>query len=156
MMKALSLTRPWPWAFINGPHPKRVENRSWKPPTYIIGKTIALHAAKSWDEEDREYIADVTGLDVPPRKEHPDSLIFAVCRIVDCLGEREAIKLSDEQFYDWFFGPFGWLIEDFYALPEPVPCKGAPSLWSVPPEVEVEIRQQIGNAPAALAAKLLR
>jgi hypothetical protein len=150
-MKALSLTRPWPWVFLHGPNPKRIENRSWAAPGFIIGQTIALHAAKSWSESGRKFIADVTGLDVPPEHEHRHSEIFAVCRITGCVD----IGADDEHLdgqEDWFFGPFGWLVEDFYALPEPVPIKGAQGLWYVnqarlrikdtPDDVETAIRMQ--------------
>lgn len=38
---ALTLWRPWAWAIIHGP--KRVENRTWKPPASFIGKRIGIH-----------------------------------------------------------------------------------------------------------------
>ena len=71
IIRGLSLTRPWPFAFRHG---KRVENRSWRPSGKLVGCYIALHAAQSFSEEDREFIAMVTGLDVP------HSEIFAVAR----------------------------------------------------------------------------
>ena len=75
IIRGLSLTRPWPFAFVNGPEPlqKRVENRSWKPPQFIIGNYLALHAAKSWAEDGREFIADVLGMDVPDNSNSPHS-----------------------------------------------------------------------------------
>lgn len=132
-VRGLSLTRPWPWSFVNGPFPKRIENRSWPPPRSIISTHyIALHAAKSWDEEDREFIEDVTGIAVPPRTEHPDSNIFAVCRVptyVD-INQRSFNESAIQQDQRrWFFGPYGWIIADFVALVEPVFCKGAQGLW---------------------------
>ncbi len=74
-IRGLSLTRPWPWAFVNGPRElqKRVENRSKKPPAALVGHYVALHAAQSWDEGDREFISRVMGLPVPPKAEHPHS-----------------------------------------------------------------------------------
>lgn len=35
----------------------------------------------------------------------------------------------------WFIGPYGWVLTDVVTLAEPVPCKGAQGLWTVPPEV---------------------
>lgn len=43
----------------------------------------------------------------------------------------------------WFTGPYGWLLTDVIALPEPIPCKGSQGLWTVPVEVEAEINRQV-------------
>jgi hypothetical protein len=128
IIRGLSLTRPWPFAFVAqyGGEPKRVENRSWYPPDYIVGNYIALHAAKSWDEEDREYIADITGLYVPSKKESAHSEIFAVCRVRGYALNPGDVPANQRQ---WFFGPYGWLLDDYVQLDEPVPCVGARGLW---------------------------
>lgn len=130
-VRGLSLTRPWPWAFVNGPVPKRIENRSWFAPKSIISThQIALHAAKSWDETDREFIADTSGLIVPPKNEHPDSIIFAVCRVSHCFEYQDRPGILNEDSQDiWSFGPVCWVIKDFVELVELVPCKGAQGLW---------------------------
>lgn len=130
-VRGLSLTRPWPWAFLNGPFPKRIENRSWKPSHSVMAiYHVALHAAKSWDEDDREFIEDATGIAVPPRDQHVHSAIFAVCRIPRYVDENDAYTTLEEAQQFWFFGPFGWVISDFVSLIAPVPCKGALGLWS--------------------------
>lgn len=130
-VRGLSLTRPWPWAFVNGPFPKRVENRSWKPPHSIISTHhIALHAAQSWDEDDRDVIELITGIYVPPRDQHVHSALFAVCRITDCVEADEVERVIDPSQQRWFFGPNGWSISDFVKLIAPVACKGAQGLWS--------------------------
>ena len=56
-MKALTLWRPWPWAFIVAGKP--LENRSWHPPENLRGQRLGLHAGKTfsttgatWIEED--------------------------------------------------------------------------------------------------------
>ena len=129
-VRGLSLTRPWPWAFVNGPRPKRIENRSWKPPRSIMATHhIALHAAKSWDEDDRKFIEDATGIHVPPRDEHLHSAIFAVCRIPTYVDGSNAATMLEESQMFWFFGPYGWIVEDFVPLVAPVACKGAQGLW---------------------------
>ncbi|HEX7313263.1 MAG TPA: hypothetical protein VF297_05055 [Pyrinomonadaceae bacterium] len=124
----MSLTRPWPFAFDNGPVPKRVENRGWKPRDYV-GHYVALHAAKSWDEDGREFIADKTGLYVPSDAESPRSQIFAVCRYVGHVTSATDRRLKNGQDA-WFFGPVGWLLGDYVRLVEPVPCVGARGLWT--------------------------
>ena len=128
-VRGLSLTRPWPWAFVNGPFPKRIENRSWKPARTIVETHhIALHAAQSWDEHDRDVIELITGIYVPPKDQHLHSAIFAVCRVSDVFEEDEMDKIEPSQ-QRWFFGPNGWLISDFVRLIAPVACKGAQGLW---------------------------
>ena len=149
MIRGLSLTRPWPFAFKHG---KRVENRSWRPSGTLKGCWIALHAAKSWSEDDREYITNATGLYVPTKKECPDSQIFALARwdgeIILPTPETEEPDLIPggwplpEDQEKWFFGPFGWLLKDYFELPEPVGCDGALSLWKLPTPVLDEVRRQ--------------
>ena len=39
----------------------------------------------------------------------------------------------------WFVGPCGWVLADVVTLAEPVPCKGAQGLWTVPPDVLAKI-----------------
>lgn len=37
--RALTLAQPWPWAFPF----KNVENRTWQPPKWMLGRYFALH-----------------------------------------------------------------------------------------------------------------
>lgn len=126
-IRGLSLTRPWPFAFNHRPVPKRVENRGWRPHDYV-GNYVALHAAQSWDEDDREFIADKTGLYVPSNRESPHSQIFAVARYAGCVEDEDDARLGEQRV--WFFGPVGWLLDDYVELAEPVPCTGARGLWT--------------------------
>lgn len=54
-------------------------------------------------------------------------------------------KLTDQElaFGDYSEGRFASLLANTHRLPEPVPCKGALSLWDVPPDVEAQIRVQL-------------
>ncbi|MEW6212848.1 MAG: hypothetical protein AB1631_31280 [Acidobacteriota bacterium] len=147
IIRALSLTRPWPFAFLNGPEEerKRVENRSWQPPTFICGQYLALHAAKSWDEGDRRWIANTTGLYVPSDEESPHSQIFAVCRCVGFVWKQEMLAPSQRK---WWIGPYGWVLEDVRALPEPIPSRGYQRLWGLPCEIERRIETFLQREPA--------
>ena len=148
VMKALSLTRPWPFAFLNGPERlrKRIENRTWRPPDKIIGRQILLHAAKSWDENGREFISKVLGVPVPDKRASQQSVLFARCtvegsieswdqsRFFDCLGPEQ------EQ---WFFGPHGWILSDLIAIPRPIFCTGRLGLWDVPASLWQNVKDQL-------------
>ena len=129
-IKGLSLTRPWPFAFLNGPleHQKRVENRTWQPPSDLIGHFIALHAAKSWDEDDRRYIARCCGMPVPDKAGSPHSEIFAICKLTGFVTEQSDPRLPVEQ-WKWFSGPYGWLLDEVVPLIHPVRCSGEQGLW---------------------------
>ncbi|MGA9769137.1 MAG: hypothetical protein WBV94_08860 [Blastocatellia bacterium] len=129
-IRGLSLTRPWPFAFVNGPPEiqKRVENRSWLVPAHLRGCYIALHAAKSWDEGDREIISDALGIDVPAKAESAHTQIFAVCQINICAQPNDSrIRLPQRR---WVMGPYVWICENFVKLIEPVICTGAQGLWT--------------------------
>lgn len=103
---------------------------------------LALHAAQSYSEDDRQFIADVTGLYVPDRSEAPHSEIFAVCRADGYVDKDTDPYLPVEQ-RPWFFGPFGWVLTDYVQLVEPVPCKGAQKLWRLSEDVERAVRAQL-------------
>lgn len=158
VIRGLSLTRPWPFAFIAQPRlhgiaPKLIENRSWSPPRKLIGHFIALHAAKSWSEDDRAFIAELTGLDVPSKAESPDSEIFAVCMLGGFIEHDQDFRLRPEQ-RQWFFGPYGWLLTEFVRLRNPVPCSGAQGLWGFDqkPEVLTRLREAYAESRVKLAA----
>jgi ribonuclease HI len=124
-VRGLSLTRPWPFAFQYG---KRVENRSWAPPKNHIGQWIALHAAKSWSDDDRRYIAERLHRYVP---EEPPGNIFALARLVGFVKSEDDSRLPASQ-HQWFFGPYGWLLDGYWEV-SPVTtrieCPGAQGLW---------------------------
>lgn len=48
-MKVLTVRQPWAWAIIHGG--KDIENRSWSPPSSLIGERFAIHAALSFDRQ---------------------------------------------------------------------------------------------------------
>lgn len=138
-IRGLSLTRPWPFAFVNSSPKapaKRIENRSWSVPDSIRGQYLALHAAQSWSESDREFIADTMGLSVPRKFNSPHSEIFAVCRVIGVTETINDAAIPPEQRV-WFFGPYGWLLDDFVELLKPVPCVGARSVWKFDDKPEV-------------------
>jgi hypothetical protein len=139
-MKALSISQPWAWAILHAG--KRIENRDWKPPKWIIGQTIAIHAAKSWDENAAEFIDKASGeilvvpelakLCPPYRKDHIAGAIVGTCKIHSVIENAEDAPLLQE---GWFMGDYGWVLHDVKLLEHPVPCRGALGFWDVPPDV---------------------
>lgn len=145
-IRGLSLARPWPFAFTDGPieRRKRVENRSWMPSRGMMGHFIALHAAKSYDEADREFITRTLGVEAPSKSDSRHSEIFAICRVVAVVSSEKDPRLDSfgaESQRRWFFGPWGWLLADFCALNRPVACGGSQGLWTIPENVLTEVRR---------------
>lgn len=73
-LKALTLWRPYSDAIAKGP--KRVENRSWRPPDSQIGRFIAIHAGKRY-----EPASWWPGGYVPPIEAECPTGIVAVARL---------------------------------------------------------------------------
>lgn len=138
-MKALSIKQPWLWAITN--LDKRIENRTWKPPLWIIGQRIALHASKQYDNAGRMAIKEICGTIPLAKYELSLGYIVATAKITGWVNERGfgtglGLFLPSTLIDDkWFFGPIGWILEDVQLLDEPIPCKGALRLWNVPQEI---------------------
>lgn len=118
-MKALSIRQPWAWCILHG---KPVENRSWWTP--YCGPLL-LHAAKGMTREEYEECAAFAaglGLTVPPPADLPRGGIIGRARLTRCT------TLHDSP---WFFGPYGFVLDDVEALPF-TPLKGALGLFDVP------------------------
>jgi hypothetical protein len=152
--RALSIQQPWASAIAYGP--KRVENRTWSAPPWIIGQTIALHASKGpdWDAPEKAWIA--AGL-VPyrygdPRKAWTASLVLgAVVALAEVTGCHHAtgcpVSGGDAPWplcSPWAArGQFHIVLDHVRPLRIPVPCKGALGLWKLPADVELAVREQL-------------
>ena len=64
--------------------------------------------------------------------------IVGVVRVVGWCDECSSASDSE-----WFSGPVGWRLEKPIALPQPVPCKGAQGLWTLPVMIESAVREQL-------------
>lgn len=136
-MKALTLHRPWSWAVCHAG--KDVENRSWVPPLFLDGLDFAIHSARTYDVDGGVWISATFGLKVPLAP--PESCVVAVARLGGVLLPDAAGPKSP-----WHVaGQHGWLLDDVRVLAEPVPCRGAQGLWTLPPDVEERVLAQIGG-----------
>lgn len=162
-MKALTFWRPWTDAIVHGP--KRVENRTWRPPESMLGQQIAIHAGQRYEVGDWPWPGDYD----PPSKAKSPTGIVGVARILGYLsigpdGRRvrslalsvttpEAhakIRAQLEQLDGdpWWSGPCGWLLGEVVAI-EPVPCLGARQLWEVPQAMATLVRSRALEARRA-------
>ncbi len=157
-MKAFSMTQPWATLVAIGA--KKIETRSFK--TNYRGP-VAIHAAKRfprdiqtlcytpvfWDALDKGLKRDYPESTKAIAKFLPLGMVVAVCELRVCtvipavqlhgVSGGVQIKLPPDEpelsFGDYTPGRFAWFLCNVRALPEPIPAKGALSLWEwTPPE----------------------
>lgn len=155
-MRGLTLWQPMAWAVAEGHKP--VENRVWPLPRPLMGEHFAVHAGKKYDAAWAAMIRDEFGLDVPPREQLALGAVVAVATFVACVDERECAALTPGALYPmgvsapleavrrWFSGPYGFLLGNVRKLSEPIPCRGFQGLWTLPPQIEALVIDQVGNA----------
>lgn len=131
-MRALSLTQPWASLVAMGA--KQVETRSWST-TFRGG--LVIHAAKGFPPWAKDLCATAPFSQfVPDASALPLGAIVAVCYVASV--EQTELTVVDEQeraFGDYAPGRWAWRLSRIRALPEPIPCRGALGLWTVPDDV---------------------
>lgn len=126
-MMTLSIRQPWSSAIIH--LGKRVENRTWY--TKYRGPFL-IHAAKTISREDMldfDAVAAVAGVKFDGTGTLPLGCIIGQADLVDCiaLGDR---KRKPAHASPWFFGPYGFVLENVKPLPPRV-CKGRLGFFDV-------------------------
>jgi len=158
-MKTLSLTQPMAWAIFHG---KDVENRAWN--TYYRGPLL-IHASKGFNREHYNWIAAnenrlVCVLPQPHELVHGALIgIVNLVRVMkhssyqtkepmsghdvsigDKQRELEYLGRTDSAWCShWFFGPYGFVLEDAREFNKPIPYRGALGLFEVPGEVYISL-----------------
>lgn len=126
-MKALTLWQPWCAIIVDGytriDDPKIIENRPWKPWASIIGKRIALHAGKHYDEEVADKLFPIVSLGGIR-----EGVLGAI------LGTAIVTGFVTKSTSRWWIGPYAWTLDSIRAV-ESIPCKGAQGLWNVPENI---------------------
>jgi hypothetical protein len=153
-MKALTLHRPWDWAMTRAVPLKDIENRTWKPHSWVIDERIALHAGGQYDYDGAQAIKRLTRAKLPETRPF---VVVGTTRLVGWVlltADPEAgvlLKQTSEMTpgqiaracgSPWLFGPYGWVCEDTVTLPKAIPCRGAQGLWELPSNVEAEVLRQ--------------
>jgi hypothetical protein len=129
---------------------KPYETRSWQAPKSLIGKRIAIHAAKALDDlrELAEYMADLNEFGGPC-----DDNMMAFNNAIARLGFAKfadlprgaiigtvvleaslptATLVDSGPFGDFSPGRFAWRMSDPQALAEPIPFRGMQGFFDVP------------------------
>lgn len=158
-MKLISLWEPWATLMAIGA--KRIETRSWRTP---YRGWLAIQASKGGLSkrnladclEEPAFKLALAGETLSP------SCIVAVVRMVDCCPMEDRGCLpgvfrdypeldtpQEREFGDFHEGRWGWVTEDLFRLPTPIPFRAKQGLCDVPAEIVFELRRQWKQAKAA-------
>jgi hypothetical protein len=158
-LKALTLIQPMGTAIVKGP--KRIENRVWAPSVHELGKYFLIHVGTKWDEA-YDFSVCARWLGCPAKDKLPYSAIIGCARLVGLiriaggakpdvisidgsLDKKSAAEEIFERNKPWYMAPqWGWVLDDVFDLPEPIPCKGLQKLWNPKPYVLQRVKEQIG------------
>lgn len=124
---ALSIRQPWAWLIIHAG--KDIENRTW--PTRFRGWFL-IHAAKGMTRNEYAEAFDVLDeIETTGQMAIPsfDELKLQCGGIVGMAKLGNCVTGSDSP---WFFGPYGFVIDEVKPLPFRV-CKGALGFFRVDP-----------------------
>jgi hypothetical protein len=137
---ALTLWRPWPNAILHGG--KRIENRSWIPGHRFIEELICIHAGLKYDHEGAHRMIDQKLYEPPNPSECPSGVIVGAARIMGFITTPRYKQKHDDP---WFFGPYGWILDDVIEFSEPIQCRGAQGLWRVKGDALERCREEINK-----------
>jgi hypothetical protein len=149
-MKAISLWQPYASAMAIGA--KRYETRHWSAPKSIIGRRIAIHAAKATRPRDRNSkVVDLKASFEDILDECFESrAIFETCLdlsfdhlpfgCVVCTGVLKAchrveglqISAIERRWGNYLPGRFAWEFTDMVKLAAPVPFIGRQGVFEIP------------------------
>jgi hypothetical protein len=128
-MKAISLRPPWPYAIFH--LDKDIENRTW--PTRYRGPLL-IHASKTWDEAGYDFLSYSMDRFVPSKQHHVFGAIVGQVNLINCVDR------SDSR---WFFGDYGFELEDPIEFKKPFTYKGQLGIFDVPDHV-LRIKEVVG------------
>lgn len=153
-LRALTIIQPWAHLIVLGR--KRVENRSWEPTArgLRVGDYLAIHAGMRFDLASWEGAYETMPDDEAPElRALVESAVFSVPQragrelvatrvtygAVVAVARLAAVEDEAPEDEAYWCGPWGWRLDEVVAI-EPVPCKGAQGLWTLPPEVLATVR----------------
>jgi hypothetical protein len=139
-MEAISLWQPWASALFT--QLKMHETRGWRPPAWMIGKRLAVHAAKHDTSEEREFWdaltdgerAEFARIGIRQYAELPRGCLIGT-GILAGVDRTEDIRnriLSDDFMWgNWESGRFAWRFAETQRLTPTIPWSGRQSFFSV-------------------------
>jgi hypothetical protein len=124
---------------LERPNRKEVENRSRPLPASMLGKRIAIHAAKSWDDSGAHHIHR-QGIRFPTRAQLASGALVALVTIERQVTDAATLPVLQQR---WFFGPYGYVFANMTPLTKSIPVKGMLGFWRVPEAAAEEALGQL-------------
>jgi hypothetical protein len=144
LLKALTLIQPWGFSIMwDG---KAVENRTWAPPSSMLGKRFAVHAGKKVDER---VLGEMVGRHFGDERLSWQGILGTVELVgyvrPDCSGEAAPanwplLLAALESPWRAPDAKVLWVLRDPRPLAEPIACPGAQGLWVVPTDIAERMR----------------
>lgn len=172
--KILGLTVWNPWAELIARGLKTVENRSWPPYEWMLGRYLAIHASRAYDDEGAAFMRRMHGRFAvdPPLPAECKLGVLAVVRLVGWVQRSpepdqrpRVVRMLDGHAFGaeldqhghsvdwrWFNGEYGWVLRDVVRF-DPVAAIGRQKLWKLSSTVYTSVRKRYDAArpkPAAL------
>lgn len=145
-MKAISLWQPWASLVVHG-H-KKIETRHWPPPKSLLGKRIAIHAAKLTRYDTLMATPPFLGL---LDGELPHGCIVGTVKLSSCIrmtptniADFAQRKPLEVQLGDWQPGRYAWVLRDPRLLTEPLPWRGSQGFF----KIDVDQLRAVGTIQA--------
>lgn len=171
MIRAITLTQPWCGLMAAGI--KRIENRTRPMIKHeLICEDIAFHASREIDEEVYGRIEEIAPELVPYGQTKAPwaalsqitSAVTHVATLVDILTAKPSNDNYEsrrrefdqalvrgtvtEDQWRWYFAQIGYVFNNERVLETPVPCRGWQGCWTLPRDVEEQVRAQLGERAA--------
>jgi hypothetical protein len=129
-MKAISLWQPWATAMAIGL--KQIETRHWLPSHRGL---LAIHAAKRWTREEREWAEVLAEAHGHPILANPPLGAVVATGFLVRAERTEAVEpritSTEYEFGNYARGRYAWIFEDIVGLAEPVTCNGAQGFFEL-------------------------
>lgn len=121
---ALSVRQPWAHAIVKGW--KDIENRKWN--TRQRG-LVCIHASafnrRTFDEDLEGYSEVVNDYVNTSCGETPSTFMAKDLTFGAIIGVARIVDVTMRHSSPWFFGKYGFVLDDQQILAEPIPVKGA-------------------------------
>jgi len=142
-VKAITIHQPWAAMIAAGW--KTIETRTHDRFIGLEGQTIAIHASARVPSDD-QYIFAMRYRE-GARGQYVDGLqiargcVVAVAHVVDA---RWLFGCFCREAMCEAYGKFGLFLADVVRLKDPIKARGRQGIWTLPPEVEAQVRRQVG------------
>jgi hypothetical protein len=124
--RVLTIRQPYAWAICNlKANPKRVENRTWRPPESLFGQVILVHAGKTFEIDGLRHIKDISEIAPPAPREFTTGAIVGGFILSSFFVANSGLNGNVPRCQGvWATGPVCWLMESAFSFPEPIPFTG--------------------------------